>query len=112
DPKPGTTNGGPTRGVDTAITGVQIAEPWTRVAAKMRDIALIRSMSSREGEHQRAVYQMHTGYIPLAAVRHPALGSIVASEIAPRDFDLPHFVSVGNRFTSLGSGFLGMTFAP
>jgi len=55
---------------------------------------------------------MHTGYIPAGGVRHPSIGSIVASEIAPRDFDLPHFVSVGNRFTTLGSGFLGMAYAP
>ena len=78
----------------------------------MKDIALVRSMTNREGEHQRATYQMHTGYVPLASVKHPSLGAIVASEIAPREFDLPHFVSVGNRATTLGSGFLGMQFAP
>jgi hypothetical protein len=112
DPKPGHANGGPTEAIDTAVSGIRIAEPWTNVAREMRDIAIIRSMNNREGEHQRAVYQMHTGYIPAGGVRHPSIGSIVASEIAPRDFDLPHFVSVGNRFTTLGSGFLGMAYAP
>jgi Protein of unknown function (DUF1501) len=112
DPKPGHDNGGPTQAIDTAVSGIRVAEGWTNVARQMRDIALIRSMNNREGEHQRAVYQMHTGYIPAGGVRHPSIGSIVASETAPRDFDLPHFVSVGNRFTSIGSGFLGMAFAP
>ena len=69
-------------------------------------------MNNREGEHQRAVYQMHTGYLPLAALRYPSIGSIVASEIGPRDFDLPSFVSVGNRVGTIGSGFLGMAHAP
>jgi hypothetical protein len=78
----------------------------------MGDVALIRSMTNREGEHQRATYQMHTGYVPAGGVRFPSLGSIVASEIAERDFDLPHFVSIGNRFDTIGSGFLGMSFAP
>src|SRR5262245_46600475 len=112
DPKPGHANGGPTQAIDTAVSGIRIAEGWTNVARQMRDIALIRSMNNREGEHQRAVYQMHTGYIPAGGVRHPSIGSIVASEIAPRDFDLPHFVSVGNRFATVGSGFLGMAYAP
>lgn len=112
DPKPGHVNGGPTQAIDTAVSGIRLAEGWTNVAQQMRDIAVIRSMTSREGEHQRAVYQMHTGYIPAGGVRHPSIGSIVASEIAPRDFDLPHFVSVGPRFATLGSGFLGMAYAP
>jgi hypothetical protein len=112
DPKPGHTNGGPTQAIDTAVEGIRIAEGWTNVAREMRHIAIIRSMTNREGEHQRAVYQMHTGYVPLAALRYPSLGSIVTSEIAPRDFELPSFVSVGNRLGTIGSGFLGMAHAP
>ena len=112
DPKPGHANGGPTQAIDTAVPGIRIAEGWTNVAREMRELAVIRSMNNREGEHQRAVYQMHTGYVPLAALRHPSIGSIVTSEIGPRDFDLPSFVSVGNRIGTIGSGFLGMAHAP
>jgi hypothetical protein len=112
DPKPDTTNGGPTKAIQTAVPGIQIAEPWTNVARQMEHLAIVRSMQNREGEHQRATYQMHTGYLPMGGVRHPSIGSIVAKEIGPRDFDLPHFVSVGSRFNTLGSGFLGMSVAP
>jgi uncharacterized protein (DUF1501 family) len=112
DPKPGVANGGPTKAISTAVSGIQIAENWENVARNMADIALIRSMTNREGQHDRAIYQMHTGYAPVGGVRFPTLGSLVASEIAPRDFDLPHFVTVGNRFSTIGSGFLPMTFAP
>jgi uncharacterized protein (DUF1501 family) len=112
DPKPGHANGGPTRAGATAVEGIRIAESWANVGKAMKDIALIRSVTSREGEHQRATYQLHTGYIPAGGVKHPSLGSVVASEIAPDEFDLPHFVSVGNRATTIGSGFLGMSFAP
>jgi len=112
DPKPDTPNGGPTKALSTAVKGIQIAEPWTNVAAAMKDIAVIRSMTNKEGEHQRASFQMHTGYIPTGSVKYPSIGSIVASEIGPKEFDLPHFVSIGNRGTSIGSGFLGMQYAP
>jgi hypothetical protein len=114
DPKPGHTNGGPTQAIDTAAGGIRIADSWPQVAREMRDIALIRSMNNREGEHQRATYLMHTGYLPLGGVRFPGIGSIVANELGPRDFDLPHFVSVGGRgfAGNLGSGFLPTQFAP
>src|SRR6516225_593297 len=114
DPKPGHTNGGPTQSTATAVNGIRIADSWPHVAREMRDIALIRSMNNREGEHQRATYLMHTGYLPLGGVRFPSIGSVVASEIGRRDFDLPHFVSVGARGFggNIGSGFLPMQFAP
>src|SRR5262249_52746554 len=57
-------------------------------------------------------YQLHTGYAPAGGIKHPTFGAVVASELGPREFDLPHFVSVGNRFTTIGSSFLGMKFAP
>lgn len=112
DPKPGHANGGPTTAIDTAAEGVRIAEGWENTGRQMRDIALIRSMNNREGEHQRATYQMHTGYVPAGGVRFPSIGSLVANEIGPRDSELPHFVSVGGRLGTIGSGFLGSAFAP
>jgi uncharacterized protein (DUF1501 family) len=112
DPKPGTTNGGPTKETATAVPGIKIAEHWKNVAKVMKDVTLIRSMTSKEGEHLRATYQMHTGYVPSGSVKYPSIGSIVASEIGPKEFDLPHFVSIGGRFATAGSGFLGMQFAP
>src|SRR5262245_37195922 len=112
DPKPGTSAGGPTRAINTAVSGIQIAENWPNVARAMKEIALVRSMTNCEGEHQRATYQLHTGYVPADGIEHPAFGALVAAELGPKDFDLPHFVSIGSRFTSIGSSFLGMRYAP
>jgi hypothetical protein len=112
DPKPGAATGGPTRAVQTAATGIQIADTWPNVARAMNDIALVRSLTNREGQHDRAVYQMHTGYIPAGGVRFPTLGTAVAHELGPREAELPNFVSISNRLTTLGSGFLGMAYAP
>lgn len=112
DPKPGTATGGPTQAIATAVSGIQVAEHWPQVARALPDIALVRSLTNREGEHQRATYQLHTGYVPAGGVKHPSFGSLVAAELGPPGFDLPHFVSIGNRLATVGSGFLGTAYAP
>src|SRR5260370_6536784 len=69
-------------------------------------------MTKKGGGDGRAAFQMHPGYFPAGSVKYPSLGSIVASEIGTKDFDLPHFVTIGNRAGSIGAGFLGMEYAP
>src|SRR5262245_63137140 len=49
DPKPGAETQGPTKAISTPAPGIAIAEHWTKVAAITRDLAIIRSMTSREG---------------------------------------------------------------
>jgi uncharacterized protein (DUF1501 family) len=110
NPKPGADTQGPTRAIPTAVPGIQIAEHWKRLAGVTRDVALIRSMTSPEGNHGRATYLLHTGYSPSGGVVHPGFGSLVASEIAPADFDLPSFVSIQGE--SIGPSFLGVQYAP
>lgn len=116
DPKPNTKNGGPTEAITTAVKGIHIAKGWERTAKLMNECAIIRSMTSKEGNHPRAVYQMHTSYAPSGSIKYPSLGSMVASEIADPTFDLPHYVNIGGGggqdVAGLGSGFLGMSFAP
>src|SRR5262245_32082937 len=48
DPKPGHANGGPTKAIDTSVSGIQIAENWSNVAKQIKDICLIRSMTNKE----------------------------------------------------------------
>src|SRR5690242_11354183 len=110
DPKPGTTNGGETKAIDTAVPGIQIASPWEHCAKAMNDLAIIRSMTNREGNHQRATYQLHTGYAPSGTVKHPSFGSITAAELGDPKFDLPHIVSIGGP--TIGAGLLGVGYEP
>ena len=77
-PKPGHPNGGETKAISTAVSGIQIAEHYPKLAASMKDLAIIRSMTSKEGSHPRATFLMHTGYIPSASVKYPSLGAVVA----------------------------------
>lgn len=110
DPKPGAETQGPTRSIPTAVPGVQIAEHWTCTARLTNEMTIIRSMTSREGNHGRATYLLHTSYAPSGGIVHPGIGSIVAKEIGPRESDIPNFVSISGA--SVGPSFLGVQYAP
>lgn len=110
DPKPGHENGGETKAIATSVPGIQIAQNWTNVAKAMGDITLIRSMTNKEGNHQRASYQLHTGYVPAGSVKHPSFGAAVAQQISDPQQDLPTVVSIGRP--EAGGGFLGVDYEP
>ena len=114
DPKPGHVNGGPTEAIKTSVEGIRIAQHWPLVAEQMKDIALIRSMTNREGNHQRATYQLHTGYAPTGSVKHPSFGSLVSKEIGDADNELPQFVAIGSSrgLSGISAGFLGVGYDP
>jgi hypothetical protein len=70
-------------------------------------------MTSKEGNHQRATYAVHTGYVPTGTVKHPSFGSLCASELGDPNFDLPQIVAVGNQgIAGAGAGFLGVQYEP
>src|SRR5262245_46622392 len=110
DPKPGAETQGPTRAIPTATPGISIAEHWPRLAGVTGDMTIIRSMTSREGNHGRATYLLHTSYPPSGGIVHPGMGSIVARTLGQADFDLPNFVSIQGQ--SVGPSFLGVQYAP
>jgi uncharacterized protein (DUF1501 family) len=111
-PKPGHANGGETKAISTAVSGIEISENLPEVAGVMKDLCLVRSMNSKEGSHPRATYLMHTGYLPTASVKYPTLGSIVASEIGPPISDLPSFVRIGGGRLGDSAGLLGVNYDP
>lgn len=110
DPKPGAETQGPTRAIPTSVAGIQVAEHWVKTAPLVNELSIIRSMTSKEGNHGRATYLLHTSYPPSGGITHPGFGSIVAKEIGPDDFDLPSFVSISGA--SVGPSFLGVRHAP
>jgi uncharacterized protein (DUF1501 family) len=111
DLKPGAPTGGPFQPIATS-GDVQISEHMPLTAKQMHNLAIIRSMSTREADHMRGRYYMHTGYVPNPNIEHPSYGSVIAHELLDHvpDLEIPPFVSVGGG--SVGPGFLGMTYAP
>lgn len=109
DPKPGTKTGGPFQAIDTAISGVKFTEHFPKLAKSASNLAVVRSLHSREGDHDRAVVLLHTGYSPTEVLTYPSLGAMVAHAKSTREATAPAFVSIGD---TQGAGFLGPEFAP
>src|SRR5262249_24318055 len=94
DLKPGHANGGPFKDIATRVPGIKIREHLPKLAAHLDEIALVRSMTSTEGEHGLATFFAHTGYTSRGPIQYPTLGSLVAREVGADDAALPIFVSV------------------
>ena len=111
DLKPGASTGGPFRPISTN-GDMQICEHMPLMAKNMDKMSIVRSMSTREADHTRGRYYMHTGYVPNPNIKHPSYGAVIAHELAASrpDLEIPPFVSVGGN--SEGPGFLGMSWAP
>ena len=110
DPKPGQATNGPFKPINTSATGIQLCEHMPTIARNMHHASLIRSLTSKEGSHERATYEMHTGFKPLGSISHPSMGSLVVQQKGKRNEEIPAYVSIGN--VSFGAGFLGSQFAP
>ncbi|HTQ39633.1 MAG TPA: DUF1501 domain-containing protein [Pirellulales bacterium] len=112
DMKPGAPTAGAFKPISTKVDGLQICEHLPELAKQMDQLAVIRSMSTREADHGRGRYYMHTGYVPNPTIDHPSYGAVVAHELADKmpQLEIPPFVSIGSD--SIGPGFLGMTWAP
>ena len=113
DMKPGAPTGGTFKPISTS-GNEQICEHLPTVAKQMHNLAIVRSMSTREADHTRGRYYMHTGYVPNPNVEHPSYGAVVSRMLEEQTkslgLEIPPFVAVGGG--SVGPGFLGMTYAP
>ena len=105
-------NGGPFKPIQTSAPGVLISEHMPKTAKQMHNLSIIRSLDSKEGNHDRGNYMMHTGYTPNPTVTHPGFGSYCALELGEKlsNFDLPHCISINTPGSA--AGFLGMSYAP
>jgi hypothetical protein len=116
DPKPGHANSGPFKPIQSSVPGIMLGPHLPKLARQADDLAIIRSMSTKEGDHGRATYYLRTGYLPQGPVRHPTLGSLVANELDDESAELPGFVSISPvraiNAAAFSSGFLGPRCAP
>jgi hypothetical protein len=107
DPHPGGKIGGPTNAIDTSIPGAQIAADYPKLAQQIHRLSIVRSLVSKEGDHERGAYFVKTGYRPDSTTVHPALGAIVTQELPAPTVEIPTYVAMGSEpFPSRG-GYLG-----
>jgi hypothetical protein len=95
---------------------MKFSEHLPRLAKQAKHLALVRSMSTKEGDHSRATYYLRTGYLPQGPVQYPPIGSLLSKELGEPDASLPSFVSIAPvTFISPAAftpGFLGPEHAP
>jgi len=110
-PKTKSKNGGATKAIQTNISGIELAENLPLLAGQMDKVTLIRTLTSKEGNHNRASYLMHTSHPPTGVVKHPSFGAITAKELGgAKEFDLPYFISLSGP--SYSAEFLGKEYSP
>ncbi|HEX3148833.1 MAG TPA: DUF1501 domain-containing protein [Gemmataceae bacterium] len=111
DLKPSSKGAGEFKPIKTSASGIEISEHLPSVAKLMHHGAIIRGMSTAEGAHPRAKYNLHTGYREgQGGLTYPSIGAIVSQQVGRPEFPMPNFVSIGNR--SYGSGFIGPKHQP
>ena len=94
DPHPGTKIAGGTKAIATAVPGIQLATGFEQLADQMGSVALIRSMVSKEGDHERGTYMMKSGYRPDPTVEHPSIGAICCHELPVGRTEIPRHISI------------------
>src|SRR6186997_2868656 len=76
DLKPGHENGGPYKQIEAA-PGLLIGEHLPKIAGHGKSLAVIRGMSTKEGDHARGTYRMRTGQLPgFAGIQYPSIGAL------------------------------------
>ena len=117
DLKVGHDNGGPFNEIDTTAPGLRISQHLPKIAMHGKHLAILRGMSTKEGDHARGTYLMRTGELPSAAgIQYPSIGGLLSKELGDPKAELPNFISIApQRFFSqdaFGPGFLGPVHAP
>lgn len=109
DPKSGKT-AGPTKAIKTSVPGLVISEHMPALARVANKLCVVRGMTTKEGNHQRANYLLHTGYAPNPTVQHPAFGAWMSKRFGAPESGLPAFVSLNGL--SHDGGFFGVENGP
>ena len=116
DMKPGHANGGEFKEVATKVPGLRFSEHLPQLANYASQLAVVRSIHTKEGDHARGTHLVRTGHPPAGGVAYPSVACSLAKELRSESNPLPNYVSVAPRPqvspASFGPGFLGQGYAP
>jgi hypothetical protein len=116
DMKPDHANGGEFREISTNVVGLRFSEHLPSLAMRADKLALVRGLSTKEGDHGRGTFLVRTGQRPLAPVRYPSIGAALAKELSDKQTGVPNYVSIAPyralNPAAFGPGFLGPRYAP
>ncbi len=109
DPHAGSRIGGDVKSISTAIKGIEIADTLAATAEQLQHACLVRSMISKEGDHERATYHLKTGWRPEPTVVHPAIGSVLCYQ-SENNIEIPRHISILPSQWPARGGFLGPSY--
>jgi Protein of unknown function (DUF1501) len=105
---------GPLDSISTSIPGFAISECLPLTASRMKDIAVIRSMTSPLGEHNLGTHYVLTGYKPTPVLEYPSFHSVGCMHrepgVLPGNIAVPNYGVGGAKFS--GAGFLPQQYRP
>jgi hypothetical protein len=114
DPKPKTDTGGPFRSIETSVPGVRISELLPLTARQMHRMALVRGVNTKEDDHGKGYYLMHTGRHEAPGQEYPHLGSLAAKYLSRDENPLPGSIHIQPGGGGLGrneAAYLGPKYA-
>src|SRR5258708_15838685 len=97
--------------IPTNVPGIHISEHLPFTARQADKYTILRSMKSKENNHERAINYLLTGYVSLATIEFPSVGAVVSKEKGPKN-GMPPYVAIPNTFPSYGGGYLGGEYNP
>lgn len=115
DPHPGGAVSYGSSAIATAAKGVQIGSGLPLTAERMDQVSVIRSVTSKEGDHARAIYNTKTGYRPFPGIVHPSIGAVLSHELPTpvtggQPLDIPTHISILPSAFPARGGYLGARF--
>src|SRR3954452_25410243 len=116
DMKPGHANGGEFKEIQTAVPGLRFSEHLPKLAKHADRVAIVRSLSTKEGDHARGTHLVRTGRSPIGGVAYPSIACALSKELASESELLPNYVTVAPprdiNPAAFEPGFLGPAYAP
>jgi hypothetical protein len=112
DPKVGVEEAGETKPIQTRVPGMQFGDRFPKLSYLAGAIAVVRSLSTETGAHDKGKYLMRTAYKQLNSIQHPAMGAWMVSEVGRLNTELPGNYLIGADNRHPGAGFLEPSLSP
>jgi Protein of unknown function (DUF1501) len=106
DPHAGSMIGGDVKAIATKIKNIELADTMPATAEQLQHACLVRSMISKEGDHERATYHLKTGWRPDPTVVHPSIGAVLCHQ-SPDNIEIPRHISILSGQWPARGGYLG-----
>lgn len=112
DLKPGREVQGETKGIQTSVPGMKFGEQLPLLAKQAEEMAVVRSLYTETGDHEKGRYFMRTSYSQIASIRHPYLGSLAQQMLGKTKSVLPDNVVISGEARHPGAGYLDPSNSP